>query len=72
MSSPKEAFLNNLRKKLSRLPQEEIDSALAYYEEYLEEAGDEHLEETLRELCQELAQDAALHTRAIRSVLERM
>lgn len=29
-------------------------------------------EETLRELCQELAQDAALHTRAIRSVLERM
>lgn len=28
--------------------------------------------EALRELCQELAQDAALHTRAIRSVLERM
>lgn len=50
MSSPKEAFLNSLRKKLSRLPQEEIDSALAYYEEYLEEAGEEHLEETLREL----------------------
>jgi uncharacterized membrane protein len=35
----KEQFLLDLQKHLKRLPQEEIDNALRYYEEYLDEVG---------------------------------
>jgi uncharacterized membrane protein len=43
----KEEFLSQLRKGLKKLPQEEIDSALEYYEEYFEEAGPEKEEEAI-------------------------
>lgn len=35
----KEQFLAQLRYKLRRLPAEEVDNALLYYEEYFDEAG---------------------------------
>lgn len=43
-------FINELRTKLQRLPQEEIDAAIEYYEEYFEDAGPEHEEEIIRGL----------------------
>lgn len=38
----KDEFLSKLRKGLKRLPPEEIENAMAYYEEYLEDAGEEN------------------------------
>jgi uncharacterized membrane protein len=38
----KEQFLLQLREELKRLPPDEADSAMEYYEEYLEEAGPEN------------------------------
>lgn len=35
-------FLSKLRKQLAHLPQEEIDSAVSYYAEYLDDAGAEN------------------------------
>ena len=32
-------FIRILRKELARLPQDEIDAAVEYYEEYFDEAG---------------------------------
>ena len=46
----KNEFLSQLRKKLKRLPQAEIDSAVSYYEEYLSEAGQENERHVLNEL----------------------
>ena len=43
----KEEFLLQLRKSLSKLPQNEVDDALEYYEEYLNEAGTENEEATI-------------------------
>jgi uncharacterized membrane protein len=38
----REEFLSKLRKNLKRLPEEEIESALSYYAEYLDDAGVEN------------------------------
>lgn len=38
----KNEYLSRLRKKLKRLPPEDVDDALEYYEEYLEDAGPEN------------------------------
>lgn len=43
----KEQFLLQLREELKRLPPDEVDSAMEYYEEYLEEAGPENEEATI-------------------------
>lgn len=46
----KDIFIEELRKKLKRLPKEEMDNALEYYIEYFEEAGIENEQEVLKEL----------------------
>lgn len=38
----KEEFLSQLRKKLKKLPPDDLNDALEYYEEYLEDAGAEN------------------------------
>lgn len=38
----KDEFLSRLREKLKRLPPEDINDAMEYYEEYLEDAGPEN------------------------------
>ncbi len=43
-------FIDKLRKELSRLPQEEIDAAVEYYEEYFDDAGRENEKEVLEQL----------------------
>lgn len=43
-------FMRQLRLKLFRLPQEEIESAIEYYEEYFEEAGIENEQIVLQKL----------------------
>jgi uncharacterized membrane protein len=40
-------FIAELRKRLRKLPQDEQDNAIAYYEEYLDEAGPEGEQEAL-------------------------
>lgn len=42
-------FIQILRKELSKLPQEEIDAAVEYYEEYFEEAGPDRDAEVIQE-----------------------
>ncbi|MBS7176761.1 MAG: DUF1700 domain-containing protein, partial [Clostridiales bacterium] len=46
----KKEFLYELRKELERLPFEERESAIQYYEEYFEEAGPELEEQTANTL----------------------
>lgn len=46
----KDDFLRTLRNALQDLPQEEIDAAMRYYEEYLSDAEDGNLEEALKSL----------------------
>lgn len=46
----KEQFLAALARELSRIPQEERENALAYYEEYITEAGPEREREVVAEL----------------------
>ncbi len=46
----KEVFIQQLRSKLKRLPQEEIDYALGYYVEYFQEAGIDNEEDVLKNL----------------------
>jgi len=41
-------FLKDLRRELERLPFEERESAITYYEEYLDEAGPENEAEAIR------------------------
>ena len=43
-------FIDILKEELSKLPDEEIDAAIEYYEEYFDEAGAENEEEVLSEL----------------------
>lgn len=43
-------FITELRSRLARLPYEELESAVGYYEEYFEEAGVENEERVLQEL----------------------
>lgn len=46
----RETFINELKTKLIKLPQEECDAALNYYEEYFDEAGPENEEKIIAEL----------------------
>ena len=46
----REEFLEQLRRQLRDLPQEEIDNAIRYYEEYLDEAGPENMEQVMAQL----------------------
>lgn len=46
----KEKYLDQLRKLLRNLPQEEIDSAIEYVDEYFEEAGGENFETAYNDL----------------------
>ena len=42
--------MNELRERLDRLPSDEREEALAYYEEYFDEAGVDHEQDVIREL----------------------
>ncbi len=44
------SYLKKLRGKLHRLPAQELDAALAYYEEYLDEAGEENEQQVIQQL----------------------
>ncbi|SFC75960.1 DUF1700 domain-containing protein [Clostridium uliginosum] len=46
----KKIFIQELRKKLKRLPQEEIENAIGYYLEYFEDAGIDNEQDVLKEL----------------------
>ncbi|HOO79134.1 MAG TPA: DUF1700 domain-containing protein [Lachnospiraceae bacterium] len=46
----KEEYLSQLRKNLSKLPKEEFQKAIEYFEEYLTEAGDENLAQAMEDL----------------------
>lgn len=46
----KEEFLRELEKKLRKLPKEEKETALIYYEEYLDDAGKENEEKAIKEI----------------------
>ncbi|MDR5587077.1 MULTISPECIES: DUF1700 domain-containing protein [Clostridium] len=46
----KEIFIQELRKKLKRLPKEEIENAIGYYVEYFEDAGVDNGQDILKEL----------------------
>lgn len=46
----RESFLKGLRQALQDLPQEEIDNAVRYYEEYFDDAGEENMEQVLSQL----------------------
>lgn len=43
-------FMNELKERLDRLPSEERNEALAYYEEYFDEAGADREQDVIREL----------------------
>ena len=46
----KQEFISELKKKISRLPEEEITKAVNYYEEYFDEAGEENEAKVIEEL----------------------
>ena len=46
----KETYLKQLRHKLRKLPEEEIESAIEYYTEYFDEAGEENTQSVINEL----------------------
>ena len=46
----KEQFLARLEKRLRRIPQEERENIMLYYQEYFEEAGPEQEQEVIQEL----------------------
>lgn len=46
----KSEYLNELRKYLKRVPQQDLEDALEYYEEYFEEAGVENEQKIIDEL----------------------
>jgi uncharacterized membrane protein len=43
-------FLTVLKRNLSKLPKEEIDSAISFYEEYFNDAGEENEQEVIEKL----------------------
>ena len=43
-------FIKKLRRELAKLPAEEREAAIEYYEEYFDEAGPEHEQELIGEL----------------------
>lgn len=46
----RESFISALRSKLTKLSQDELESAIRYYEEYFDEAGVENEKKVLEEL----------------------
>ncbi|MGL6174078.1 MAG: DUF1700 domain-containing protein [Cellulosilyticaceae bacterium] len=46
----RESFISALRSKLTKLSQDELESAIGYYEEYFDEAGIENEKKVLEEL----------------------
>lgn len=46
----RQAFMNRLAAELSKLPKEEVQAAMEYYNEYFDEAGPEREQETMKEL----------------------
>lgn len=46
----KTEYLNELSKYLKRVPKQDLDDALEYYEEYFEEAGEENEQKIIEEL----------------------
>lgn len=46
----REEFILELRSKLTRLPKEELEAAVGYYEEYFDEAGEENEQSVIKEL----------------------
>lgn len=46
----KEEYLKKLRSKIKKLPQEEIEAAIDYYQEYFEEAGEDSAEAVIKRL----------------------
>lgn len=46
----KESYINSLKTKLNGLPQEDINDAVRYCEEYFDEAGEENFEKAAEEL----------------------
>ena len=46
----REEYLKRLSFLLKDLPEEEIEDAIAYYEDYFEEAGEEKEEQVIKEL----------------------
>ncbi len=46
----RQEFMNRLAAELSRLPKEEVQAAMEYYQEYFDEAGPDREQETIKEL----------------------
>ena len=46
----RKSFIDNLKAELSHMPQNEIDAAVEYYEEYFDEAGPENEQQVISEL----------------------
>ncbi|MFS0784669.1 DUF1700 domain-containing protein [Bacillus sp. 1P06AnD] len=46
----KQRYLDTLRKKLRKLPQDDIDEAIEYYSEYFDEAGPENEQDVINSL----------------------
>lgn len=46
----RDEYLKKLRSKIKKLPNEEIEEAIEYYEEYFAEAGNEHTESVIARL----------------------
>lgn len=46
----KETYLKELEYKLKRLPSDEVEAALEYYNEYFDEAGEENVQQVIKKL----------------------
>ena len=46
----RETYMKQLRKQLRKLPREEFDKAVAYFEEYFDEAGEENERQAVEDL----------------------
>ena len=46
----REVFIDELRKELSKLPEEEVEAAVEYYEEYFDEAGEDNEDNVIKAL----------------------
>ena len=46
----KQEFINDLKSRLRRLPADDVDSAINYYEEYFDDAGAENEQDTIKAL----------------------
>lgn len=46
----REVFIDELRKELSKLPEEEVEAAVEYYEEYFDEAGKDNEDNVIKAL----------------------